>query len=280
MELYNTVAKELSHHLTVRYSTSFSSASKLYAANIRPHIFAIYGWVRVADEIVDTYRGKDAGDRLDDFRSDTYHAIKTGFSTNPIIQAFADTCTRYRIDKPLIEPFITSMRYDLKPPKNYTKQLYEDYIYGSAQVVGLMCLKVFTGGDTKQYESLRMGAESLGAAFQKVNFLRDFASDTNVLHRHYFPGVRGNILSEADKQAIIKDIKHDFTHSLPALAELPDNCRTAVTAATKYYYALLKKLEATPAAIISKERVRVPDWKKAEILARVKTKHTLQRRVF
>lgn len=280
MDLYNSVATELSQTLTMRYSTSFGSASKLYDASIRPHIFNIYGWVRIGDEIVDTYRGENAGLLLQDFKRDTYRALKSGFSTNPIIHAFALTAREYGIDTKLIDAFIKSMKMDINPPARYTRKLYETYIYGSAQVVGLMCLRVFCKGNDAEYEHLRVGAEALGAAFQKVNFLRDFAADMNQLGRSYFPEVKGKTMTEAAKKAIIKDIRHDFTHSIPALAQLPRNSRSAVTVAARYYFALLKKLENTPAAVINDSRVRVPDWRKAQILASVRATQSLKRTVF
>lgn len=279
MDTYNKVAFELAQTLALRYSTSFGSASKLYDPSIRHHIFNIYAWVRIADEIVDTYRGSDSSSLLETFRQDTYQAIVTGFSTNPIIHAFSYTVRAYDIEKELIDPFILSMAMDLKPPKAYSQKLYKTYIYGSAQVVGLMCLKVFCKDDVKLYDELKPGAESLGAAFQKVNFLRDFAADTKLLGRSYFPNIKNNSLTEANKHAIIKDIKHDFTHAIPAMAELPKNSRLAVRLASTYYFDLLKKLESTPASVINSERIRVPDWRKAQIFASVRARDTLTRKI-
>jgi len=279
VELYSHVSAELSRILTMRYSTSFSSASRLYDAQIRPHIFNIYGWVRVGDEIVDTYRGKDAVLVLEEFKKETYRAIKTGFSTNPIVHSFAVTARAHNIDSKLIDPFIESMAMDLIPPNVYTKALYKKYIHGSAEVVGLMCLKVFVNGDTTVYEHLRPGAKALGSAFQKINFLRDFAADTKDLGRSYFPEVKDGKLDDISKDMIIKDIRHDFTHALPALNQLPKNSRTAVTVAARYYYALLEKLDNTSANTISTRRVRVPDWRKAQILASVRASQTLKRAV-
>ncbi len=276
MDLYDSVSYESARLLTLRYSTSFGSASKLYPKHIRQHIFAIYGWVRVGDEVVDTYRGEDASERLDAIVVETELALLTGFSTNPIIHAFARTARIYGIDSTLIDPFIESMRMDLSPRKRpLTKKEYETYIYGSAEVVGLMCLKVFTDGDSETYERLRPGAEALGSAFQKVNFLRDFAQDVRELGRSYFPGVNGNELSEVQKKAITKDIRHDFTHALVAVAELPPEAGPAVRVAAAYYTELLKRLEAAPARTISKDRIRVPDWRKAQILASVTAKATV-----
>jgi len=279
MDLYNRVAQELSRTVTLQYSTSFGSASRLYDADIRPHIFNIYAWVRMGDEIVDTYRGKDADQLLMDYKKETYRTLKNGFSTNPIIHSFCLTARAYGIDSALIDPFLESMALDLKPPKISTRSYYKKYIYGSAQVDGLMCLRVFTGNDTKVYNHLRPGAESLGAAFQKINFLRDFASDVKELGRSYFPEVKNKTLDETAKQKIITDIRHDFTHSLPALHQLPKNSRTAVAVAAQYYSELLDTLEHTPAHTISKERIRLSNWRKAQIIARVKTSYTLKRTV-
>lgn len=279
MDLYDSVSYESAQLLTLRYSTSFGSATKLYPKHIRQHIFAIYGWVRVGDEIVDTYRGKDASERLDAITAETDLTLLTGFSTNPIIHAFARTARIFGINSTLIDPFIESMRMDLSPPKRpLTKKEYKAYIYGSAEVVGLMCLKVFTDGDSETYERLRPGAEALGSAFQKVNFLRDFAQDVRELGRSYFPHVNAKELSESQKAAIVKDIRHDFTHALVAVAELPADAAPAVRVAAAYYTELLKRLEAAPARTISKDRIRVPDWRKAQILASVTAKSKVRPR--
>lgn len=267
MDVYTSLAGELSRATTLRYSTSFGSASKLYSASVRPHIFNIYGWVRIADEIVDAYRGEDARTLLQEFTRDTQRAMETGFSPNPIIHSFAQTARTFGIDDTLIEPFMQSMAVDADPPASFGQREFDDYIYGSAQVVGLMCLRVFVGGDEAAFARLRPGAEALGAAFQKVNFLRDFADDTKSLGRYYFPGVKNGTLDEKSKQVIITDIRRDFEHAKPALKELPNNSRAAVTVAARYYLALLRKLEHTPAAVISTRRVRVSNWQKARIFA-------------
>lgn len=279
MDLYDTVSYEAARNLTLRYSTSFGSATKLYPKELRGHIYAIYGWVRIGDEIVDTYRGADAAQRLDAFEAETMLAIKSGFSTNPIIHAFAHTAKKYHIDAVLIRPFLNSMRMDLSPPnRSLTRAEYKTYINGSAEVVGLMCLKVFVQGDEKTYMRLRPGAKSLGSAFQKVNFLRDFAQDVSELGRSYFPNVAGSELTEKQKAAIIIDIRHDFTHALPAVFELPKSAAPAVRVAAAYYTELLKRLEAVPAHTLSKERIRVPDWRKAQILATVTAKESIRMR--
>lgn len=261
MDLYTETSYELSRKLTLRYSSSFGSSTKLFASHIQPHIFAIYGLVRVADEIVDTYQGKDKKQQLIQLEKETYAALKTGYSTNPIVHAFALTAKQYGITKKLIAPFFESMRMDLKPQK-YTRKLYAKYIYGSAEVIGLMCLRVFVEGDRKQYDALAPGAQSLGSAYQKVNFLRDIASDYEERKRIYFPGVTFESFSEADKRTILKDISHDFHQAHPAVITLPKTAQKAVKLSYNYYYELLKKLEKTPVEILKTQRVRVPTAKK------------------
>lgn len=280
MDFFNYVASGLSRSLTLQYSTSFGTATRLFEATIRPHVFHIYGWVRVADEIVDSYQGPDADAQLSQYKKDTLYALKTGFSPNPIIHSFAATVREYGIPRKLIDKFIDSMAMDLNPPAQYTKKQFDLYIEGSAKVVALMCLHVFVRGNKAEFEHLRSGAESLAAAFQKINFLRDFAYDTGVLGRNYFPHVKNNKLTEDAKVKIINDIRHDFTHSLPALVQLPKNARLAVTVAARYHYALLDKLSETPATVIAKERVRIPDWRKAQILASASAHHSLKRTIF
>ncbi len=279
MAFYEYVASDLARSLTMQYSTSFGTASRLFEARLRPHIYHIYGWVRIADEIVDSQSCPDAARELKQFQRDTLRAIKSGYSANPIIHSFAATAREFKFPKELMERFIASMNMDLHPPDHFTKQQFDQYIDGSAKVVGLMCLHVFVQGNRAEYDHLKQGAESLASAFQKINFLRDFAFDTQVLGRHYFPNVRSK-LTETAKQKIIIDIRHDFTHSLPALVQLPNNARLAVTVAARYHYALLDKLAMTPASVIAKERVRIPDWRKAQILASASAQHSLNRTTF
>jgi Phytoene/squalene synthetase len=264
MDLYTDTSYELSRKLTLRYSTSFGSSTKLFAPSIQPHIFAIYGLVRIADEVVDTYAQKDARKQLDRLEHETYIAIKSGYSTNPIVHAFARTANNYGIGKNLIAPFFDSMRMDLKP-KQYTHRLYEKYIYGSAEVIGLMCLKVFVDGDKHQYKALAPGAKALGSAYQKVNFLRDIASDFNERQRMYFPNVAFETFNELEKQKIIIDIKKDFHDAHEAVSDLPNTAKKAVKLSYSYYYGLLKKLEDTSANDLKQRRVRVPAPKKLYI---------------
>ena len=268
MELYTQTAFELSKHLTLRYSTSFGISSRLFQADIQPAIYAIYGLVRIADEIVDTYQQSDSAQRLDALEQETYRAITTHYSPNPIVHAFAMTCAEHQIEHELIEAFFTSMRMDLTP-RDYTEADYATYIYGSAEVIGLMCLTIFTKGDITQYQALTSGARALGAAYQKVNFLRDMAADHQERGRLYFPGVTFESFTEADKQAIIADIDADFATALPYLKQLPRSSKKATVLSYRYYSLLLKTLKNTPAATIQTRRVRVPAWRKLSLLMAV-----------
>lgn len=273
MELYTDTSYELSRTLTLRFSTSFGKSSKLFAPEMQKHIYAIYGLVRIADEIVDTYEGGNKAALLTSLEKETYAAIRSGYSTNPIVHAFALTAHRFGIDESLIGPFFESMRMDLRPLK-YTQELYETYIYGSAEVIGLMCLKVFVASDAAQYKRLSTESKALGSAYQKVNFLRDIASDFKDRGRVYFPGVTFGSFDENAKANIIKDIKKDFKKAAPALRKLPKVAQKAVSLSYDYYLELLKKLEETPAETIRSSRVRVSDLAKAKIFAL----HSLKKR--
>lgn len=266
MELYTQTSYELSRALTLRYSTSFSSSTQLFTRRIQPHIFAIYGLVRIADEIVDTYPGEDKRQQLNELEQATYAAMKSGYSTNPIIHAFALTANTYNITKKLIAPFFESMRMDLSPQR-YTETLYKTYIYGSAEVIGLMCLKVFVEGNSSQYALLEASAKALGSAYQKVNFLRDIASDYTERHRVYFPGVAFETFNETEKRVIIQDITADFHAAHEAMLLLPLSARKAVKLSYAYYFELLKKLEVTPVEVLKQHRVRVSTPKKLLIRA-------------
>lgn len=256
MELYTSVAYANSKQLTLSYSTSFGLSSRLLGGIVKPHIYAIYGLVRIADEIVDSYKGTHASQLLDDLETETYRSVESGYSTNPIVHAFATTARQYGIDKEIIAPFFASMRLDLAP-HTYTAKLYTTYIYGSAEVVALMCLRVFCNGNSNQYNSLKEGAQALGSAYQKVNFLRDLAADHTDLGRLYFPGYTFEDLDETAKRTIIADITHDFERAQPAIAQLPASSRKAVSLSYAYYRELLAKLEATPIDDIKHQRVRV-----------------------
>ncbi len=265
MDLYNDFAYQTSRQMTLKYSSSFGISSKLFSSDIKKHIYAIYGLVRVADEIVDTYMSQAAAEILEQLRSDTYLAIDRGYSVNPLVHSFALTARQYGIDKTIINPFFDSMAMDLSP-KTYNTDLYHDYIHGSAEVVGLMCLRVFFQGDDRLYAKLRDGAAALGAGYQKVNFLRDLAADHGQLDRIYFPGYTFDSFDEAAKMSVIADIEADFNKADAAIKGLPSNCQTAVRLSLNYYSQLLYKLKITPIQVIKRQRVRVKTAHKLWIL--------------
>jgi phytoene/squalene synthetase len=217
--------------------------------------------VRIADEIVDSYHEKDAGTLLDELERDVYRALQLRYSANPIVHAFAQTAYEFGIEKSLVEPFFTSMRMDLTP-QTYTKELYEIYIYGSAEVVGLMCLKVFCAGNDTLYKKLQSGARSLGAAYQKVNFLRDLASDSSELGRLYFPGYTLATFDEAAKRAVIADCRSDLQKATAVMNYLPKSAKRATELSSRYYTALLDELEKTPVDVIKQKRVRINNFRK------------------
>jgi len=265
MELYYQVSSELSERLTKRYSTSFTLSSYLFPLDIRRHIYAIYGLVRIADEIVDTYNGDGKDELLDALEKETYAAMNRGYSANPIVHAFAHTAQRYGITETLIQPFFESMHIDADPTR-YNPDRYNEYIYGSAEVIGLMCLRVFVQGNNKEYDQLSSGAKRLGAAYQKVNFLRDMAEDYHDLGRIYFPNVSFERFSEDDKLAIIADIERDFTAAKPSVGKLPRSSRAAVTASMLYYEKLLEVLKRSSPETITTQRVRISNVQKIRLL--------------
>lgn len=269
MDLYTNTSYELSRIITERYSTSFSMSARLFDTAIRTHIYAIYGLVRIADEIVDTYRGADAAKQLDDLRQQVDSACTVGYSTNPLVHAFALTARQYGIHADLYEPFFDSMTTDLTA-SSFTEAAYRQYIYGSAEVVGLMCLRVFVSNDQNEYERQCHAAAALGAAYQKINFLRDIKSDYGVLGRVYFPGLTFESFDDAAKQTIIKDIDQDLRIAVPGIAQLPTAARSAVQTSYRYYAELLEKLRTTPAATIKKTRIRLPNARKLWLLAQSK----------
>lgn len=276
MDLYNDVSYDISKLVTNGYSTSFGSATKLFPISIRKHIYAIYGLVRIADEVVDTYRGKDVDKVLLDLETEVYTAMRRGYSTNPVIQSFAITAKVYGIDRSLIHPFFVSMAMDLHPAV-YTQATYEKYIYGSAEVVGLMCLRVFCEGNDKLYGKLEKGAKALGAAYQKVNFLRDMAADYKELGRLYFPGVEFDSFDDAVKEKIIRNIEKDFIVAERSIHLLPENSNSAVFMSFVYYQALLAKLSKTPAATIKQKRIRINDVAKTALMTKVAIARRLKR---
>ncbi len=265
MDLYLRCAEETSRLLTKQYSTSFSSASSLFSDDIKADIYNIYALVRLADEIVDSYSGEGARQILDDLEKEVFAAIKREYSANLAVMAFQKTANAYAIDRELIMPFFASMRVDLQKNRLNAQQL-NDYIYGSAEVVGLMCLKVFVAGNMATYNKLKPGARALGAAYQKVNFLRDMASDYDQLGRYYFSFGSFETFDESTKIKIIKNIEHDFEIAAKTIPRLPDNSRRAVLVSYQYFTLLLDKLRDTPAEIIKKRRVRVSNARKLFVI--------------
>lgn len=267
MEQYTIVSYTLAEHLTKYYSSSFSMSSRLFAKPLRRHIYAIYGLVRTADEIVDTYRGEAAATELAELEAAVTNGMATGYSTNPIVHAFVQTARTYEIDKSLIAPFFDSMRRDLTAVA-FSRKEYEQYIYGSAEVVGLMCLRVFVNGDEHRYADLAPGAKALGAAYQKVNFLRDIAHDAKELGRNYFPNVIDGKLSESNKTALINEISADFAVAKQYIDQLPSTAKRAVRMSYVLYSKLLLTVARTPAAVLRKKRVRISDLMKFYLFLR------------
>lgn len=267
MQLFHQVSQFCSRHTTEQYSTSFSSAIRLLHEELRQPIYNIYGFVRFADEIVDTFHDQDKNELLADFKRQTYDAIERGISLNPILHSFQLTVNHYKIDHNLIEAFFRSMEMDLNK-FSYNQQGYEEYIYGSAEVVGLMCLYVFLNGDEAKYQTLKPYAQSLGAAFQKVNFLRDLRADFKQLNRTYFPGLDFTRFSEADKISIEQDIQKDFDQAYAGILQLPLKARFGVYVAYKYYLSLFKKIKRLEPDTIMEQRIRIPSYGKAMILVR------------
>lgn len=273
--IFDSVSHECSKTVTTSYSTSFSLATKMLSNSIRQDIYNIYGFVRFADEIVDTFHDYDKQMLFNNFSKDLELALEQKISLNPILNSFQETYHKYNIDKHLVDAFMKSMRTDLHKNTYLTDEEYKQYIYGSADVVGLMCLKAFVKGDNEKYESLKDSAMSLGSAFQKVNFLRDLKADFEGLNRTYFPNTDINHLDETSKQAIISDIENDFALGLQGIKRLPIEAKFGVFMAYRYYSQLLKKLKKTPALEIKSTRIRVPNYKKFELLTRSYVKYQL-----
>jgi phytoene/squalene synthetase len=266
-DFYDIVSYDCSKLVTQRYSTSFSLGTRLLTNSIRVHIYNIYGFVRFADEIVDSFHEFNKVDLLNRFEEDLMHAITNKISLNPILNSFQFTLREKKIDKELIQAFLKSMRMDLSKNNYKTKEEYDDYIYGSADVVGLMCLKVFVDGDNSKYDKLKPYAMSLGSAFQKVNFLRDLNADFKNLNRTYFPNLKISNFDEQSKSIIINEIEKDFNHALKGIFMLPESSRLGVYTAYKYYRKLLSKLKSTPSIKIQSARIRVPNYQKMGVLA-------------
>lgn len=267
MNLFHEVCELCSRNTTERYSTSFSSAIRLLHHDLRQPIYNIYGLVRFADEIVDTFHDHDKATLINDFRKQTFEAIERRISLNPILHSFQLTVNQYQIDHALIHAFFNSMEMDLQKTQ-YNNEGYNEYIYGSAEVVGLMCLYVFLQGDPVAYEKLKPSARSLGAAFQKVNFLRDVQADYNQLDRTYFPGLDFTNFTDRQKQEIEADIQKDFDDAYEGIIQLPAKARFGVYVAYKYYLSLFRKIKKLQPAVIMHERVRIPDYHKVMILLR------------
>jgi len=271
---FDQLSKDMSRMTTQRYSTSFSLGIRFLQKELRDPIYSIYGFVRFADEIVDSFNGFNKEDLLERFTKETYMAIEEGISLNPILNSFQEVVNKYQIPLELINTFLKSMEMDLDR-KAYNKDSYDEYILGSAEVVGLMCLKVFLEGDNQEYDKLKKYAMKLGSAFQKINFLRDLNEDYNELGRTYFPGINLNEFNNIVKKDIEKDIELDFALGYKGVLMLPKKARFGVYMAYKYYFKLFKKIKGTNAEVILEERVRIPNRKKARILVTSYVRHNL-----
>lgn len=272
IQLYHDVSHQCSKITTERYSTSFSSAIRLLHKDLHQPIYNIYGFVRLADEIVDTFHEFPKAELLEHFKKDTYAAIKSSISLNPILQSFQVVVNKYHIDHKLIDAFFASMETDLS--KNaYNEQEYQQYIFGSAEAVGLMCLHVFCDGNKSQYEILKPYAQALGAAFQKVNFLRDIKADANHLKRIYFPGVDFMNFSSPMKKNIELDIEKDFQIAFEGIKMLPTKARFGVYVAYKYYCSLFNKMKSAEPQKLLTERIRIPDYHKLMIVLNAKLRN-------
>lgn len=274
MDLYNETCFECSKIITQKYSTSFSLGIKAFDKKFQYPIYAIYGFVRYADEIVDTFHDKDKARLIQQFRKDTQAAIDDQISLNPVLQSFQEVVNKYQIEFDLIDAFLKSMEMDLEKT-SYTDESYKTYIYGSAEVVGLMCLRVFCEGDANLYQQLLPKARSLGSAFQKINFLRDIKADFEERGRTYFPKVDFTKFSENDKKQIEIDIKADFDDAFEGIKKLPSGSKLGVYIAYVYYLQLFKKIKNTPATIIANKRIRVSDTQKLFLMAQALVKSKL-----
>lgn len=266
--IFDTVSYQCSRNVTAAYSTSFSVAVKMLSPSIRQDIYNIYGFVRVADEIVDSFHGYDKPALFALFEDDLALALEHQISLNPVLNAFQHTVAKYDIPKELIDAFMKSMKLDLTKRVYSTHEEYSDYIYGSADVVGLMCLKVFVKGDDRKYDELKSAAMRLGSAFQKVNFLRDLKTDSDELHRSYFPQADLDSLDEISKKSIIDEIEADFKAGYEGILHLPLEAKFGVYTAYIYYRKLLSKLKKTPSCEIKNKRIRVPDYEKFGLFAK------------
>ncbi|MFM1946349.1 MAG: hypothetical protein RL207_632 [Bacteroidota bacterium] len=273
-QLFDDISQEMSQLTTKRYSTSFSLGISFLDSDLHKPIYSIYGFVRFADEIVDSFHGFDKEALLADFKVQTYKAIAEGISLNPILNSFQWAVNKYAIPMELIDTFLNSMEMDLNK-QFYSKEQYELYILGSAEVVGLMCLKVFVDGNDEEYERLKPSAMKLGSAFQKINFLRDLKDDFQTLGRTYFPGINMEEFNATVKKEIEADIEADFRAGYEGILQLPKNARFGVYMAYKYYFKLFKKIKAKSAQNILTERIRIPNYRKMRILLTSYVRHNL-----
>ncbi|MBK0370158.1 phytoene/squalene synthase family protein [Flavobacterium agrisoli] len=263
--LFDEVSHQVSKAITKKYSTSFSLGILALSPTIRPAIYAIYGYVRLADEIVDSFHDYNKEVLLEKLKEETWQALEEGISINPILHSFQWAVNKYKIDKTLIEQFLKSMQMDLKPV-DYNTDRYQEYILGSAEVVGLMCLQVFVDGNKTTYQSLKPFAMKLGSAFQKVNFLRDLKEDYHILGRTYFPNIDLQLFDNKSKIAIEKEIENEFQEALIGIKKLPVSSRFGVYLAYKYYLSLFHKIKKTTAQQILQERVRIPNGQKISLM--------------
>jgi phytoene/squalene synthetase len=273
--IFDKVSNDCSKLVIKRYSTSFYFSSSLLSKTIRQDIFNIYGFVRLADEIVDTFHEYPKQELLEDFEKELWRSVDNKISLNPILNSFQHTVNKYSIPKDLINSFLDSMKMDLEKKEYNSVEEYKKYIYGSADVVGLMCLKVFVKGSESSFSELSPFAISLGSAFQKVNFLRDLKDDSNVLNRVYFPNVDMNNFNEKSKKEIILEIEKDFANAVKGIVKLPKNSKFAVYIAYRYYNKLLKKLKRTSSENIVKKRIRIHNLQKFIVIARSYVKYQL-----
>ena len=274
-EIFDKVSQDCSEIVIKEYSSSFYRATELLSKSIRNDIFNIYGFVRFTDEIVDTFHDYPKKQLLDEFEKELWSSIENKISLNPILNSFQDTVNKYDIDLSLIKSFMKSMRMDLDIRRYKNRKDYKEYIYGSADVVGLMCLKVFVSGSKKEYNKLKPYAMSLGSAFQKVNFLRDMKSDEEILNRVYFPNINMQNFDEYTKEIIINEIEENFEHAIKGIVKLPKKAKFGVYIAYRYYNKLLKKLKRTPSIDIKESRIRIDNFQKFIVLTRSYVKYQL-----
>lgn len=266
MDLYSKISYRISRLVTTHYSTSFSLGITAFSSKHKNAIYSIYGFVRIADEIVDTFHRKDKQHLFQEFRCETYNAIDRGISTNPVLHAFQRTVNEYNINREYVDAFLHSMELDISNT-HYRRPLYNKYVYGSAEVVGLMCLKIFCNDDDLLFEELIEPARALGSAFQKVNFLRDIRSDLDDRGRIYFPDVsEKSSITDNEKQKLESEIEQEFREALPGILKLPKGAKRGVYSAYLYYYALFKKIQKMNIDTLMQHRVRISDLTKLGLL--------------